>query len=462
MEDHLGISFGSINTGLPKDIVQQIMQAERMPVKQMEVRKEKQSDKSGLVRELIQLTEGIRGHLAVNTNARALREFAVETNEDIVTVTTDKNVAEPGSYQFEVMQLAQKSSAMSSGFADKDKSNIGVGFIQYSLPNGEKKELYVDQDNSSLAAVARLINNDNTNGLRANVINDGSGSDTPWRLLLSLTDTGDANAAHFPHLYFVDGEQDFFLEFERKAHNAKVKIDGFEVELPENKANNLIQGLTIDLRKAAPGEEFTINVSEDKEAIKLKVVDMIDSINKVLAFIKTQNTMDETTDTSRTLGGDIVLQTLESRIRATIFRDIETEFGPKKISDIGVSFQRDGSLAFDDGKFSAAIADNYNIVSQILTGQFNETGKTKGFIDNMTEMTDGVLRVPDGLLQSRRRSLQTNIDQIDRRISTRERMLEQKEKNLKDKFSRLEGTISRIQGQGAGLSNFASQAQQLG
>jgi flagellar hook-associated protein 2 len=454
----LGISFGSINTGLPRDIVQQIMEAERIPVRQMEVRKDNTNEKRSLVSELIGLVEGVRGNLAQNTNARALREFKVEANEEIVSTTADKNIVEPGSYQFEVLQLAQKSSAMSSGFADKDKSNIGVGFLQYTLPSGKRKEVYVDHNNSSLAGVARLINADSENGMRANVINDGSGSDRPWRLIISLDETGRNNQAQFPHFYFVDGEQDFYLEFERKAQNAKVKLDGFEIELEENRTTDLIPGLTIDLRRASPGDEFSINVTEDLDTIRMKVSELVMSVNDVLQFIKTQNEMDAHTDTSRTLGGDIVLQTLESRIRATIFRDVETEFGPKKLSDIGIQFQRDGLLSLDEGKFSSALAENYQVPSQILTGHFTETGKTKGFIDHMTELTDTVLRVPDGLLQSRRRSLQTNIDQIDRRIEQRERTLEQKERNLKDRFSRLEGTISRIQGQGAGIAGLAAQA----
>lgn len=441
------------------------MNAERIPVQRMEQRKGNVAEKRALVDELIGRVESIRGHLARNTNARALRELKVETNEDIVGVSADKSIAEPATYQFEVLQLAQKSSAMTSGFADKDKSYVGVGFIQYYLPDGEKRELYVDQDNSSLSAISALINRDSSNGLRANVINDGSGSETPWRLILSLENTGDENAAHFPYFYFVDGEQDLYLEFERKAHDAKVKLDGFEIELPENNASALIPGVSIDLKRAAPGDEFTINISEDTDAVAVKVSEIIGSLNSVLQFIKEQNTMDETTDTSRTLGGDSALQTLESRIRAAIFRDIDTSDGPKKMSDLGVMFKRDGLLELDETKFAAALKSNYTAISEVLTGRFTESGKSKGFVDHMTELTDTTLRFPDGLLASRRRSLTTNIDQVDRRIEQRERMLEQKEQGLKNKFSRLEGTIARIQGQGAGVAALgaaAPQVQQLG
>lgn len=464
-EDFLGISFGSIATGLPKDIVKQIMSAEQIPVQNMEKQKSKISDKKGLVDQLLKLTEEVRGNLAMNANARALRELKVDTNNEIIGVTTDKNRAMPGSYQFEVLSLAQKSSAMSTGFEDKDESYVGVGFIQYTLPNGETKDVYVDSDSASLNGIAKLINKDPSLGVTANVINDGSGSDEPWRLVLSLQATGDDNAVDFPYFYFVDGDQDFQLEFQREAHDAKVKLDGFEIEAPENKIKELIPGLTIDLKKAKPGEEFTINITEDIDAIGVKVSDLVTKLNAVLKFIKDQNSIDDKTDTSRTLGGDIMLQSLQGRIHAAVFKDVITDTGLHRVGELGLSFNREGTLDFDQKKFQALIGSNYNLAAQILTGTFTEEGeKTEGFMDNLNTTIGTALRVPDGLIQSRKKSLQSNIDQIDRRISQKQKYLEEKEKNLKDKFSRLEGTISKIKSQGAGVANLgaADPVTQLG
>ncbi|MCP4913845.1 MAG: flagellar filament capping protein FliD [Oligoflexia bacterium] len=458
----MGISFGSINTGLPKDIVKQIIEAEKIPLKKMEGRKGKIKDKQALVDELTALMKEVRSNVLANGNARSLKELKVDTNNDIVDVTVDKNVAGNGNYQFEVVSLAQKSSAMSSGFADKDESYLGVGFIQYFLPNGESREIYVDSDNSSLNGIAKMINKDSDNGLNATVIDDGSGSENPYRLLLSLSETGDGQRAEFPYFYFVDGEDDFYLEQEREAKDAVVKIDGFEVEVPENTVKDLIPGMTIDLKKAKPGEEFSIQVGEDKDAVTGKINDFVDSINKVLGFIKEQNNLDENTDTSRTLGGDIILQTIEGRVRNAVFQDVETSDGFKRLSDIGITFQRDGLLAVDQKKFEAVLAKNYNIVSEVLVGRFREDGtKSKGFIDNFGEFAKQALKFPDGILTTRKSGLQSKIDQIDRRIEQRQRIINQKEKNLKDKFARLEGTISRIQAQGSGLAALGAQTPQV-
>ena len=78
------------------------MSAEQIPVQNMEKQKSKINDKKGLVDQLLKMVEEVRGNLALNANARALREFKVDTNNDIIGVTADKNRAVPGNYQFEV------------------------------------------------------------------------------------------------------------------------------------------------------------------------------------------------------------------------------------------------------------------------------------------------------------------------------------------------------------------------
>lgn len=433
----------------------------------MEKRKEKVQDKQKLVNELIDLMQKVKTNLQNNNSARNLRELKVDTNDDVVGVTVDKNVAGTGNYQIEVVELAQKSSAMSSGFGDRNDSYLGVGYIQYFLPNGDSKEIYVDSENSSLDGIAKLINDNPDTGLRATVVNDGSGTDTPWRLLLSYTGTGDANMVEFPYLYFVDGEEDLYLEFEREARDAKVKVDGFEIEVPENKVKDLIPGVTLDLKRAKPGEEFTLKIGEDREAVTGKINDIVETINGVLKFIKDQNTIDEKTDTSRTLGGDLILQTVEGRIRSAVFQDVMTQNGYRRLSDLGITFQKDGLLAMDQKKFEATLANDFEAASQILTGYYTPDGrKSSGFIDNFLATLDSSLKYPDGVLQTRKNAIQSKIADIDRRIEQKQRLLDQKEKNLKEKFARLEETISRIKTQGAGIAALGAQApspvQQLG
>ncbi|HLE11865.1 MAG: hypothetical protein A2504_06870 [Bdellovibrionales bacterium RIFOXYD12_FULL_39_22] len=453
----MGISFGSIGTGLPKDIVQQLLTAEKAPLEQMEAKKGKIETKKKLVEEAIGLVEKIRGNLTANSSVKNLRELKYETRNDIIDVALDKNIAEPGEHQIEVIQLAQKSTAMSSGFKDKDNSYVGVGYIQYTLPNGDNREIYIDSEHASIAGIAKLINNDPESGMTAQVVNDGSGTDTPWRLLISLSETGAGNKAEFPYFYFIDGEDDLYLESQRPAQNAKIKLNGFEIELPSNKNSDLIPGVTLNLKKAMPGEEFSLKISEDVGAITEKVDDLVAKINGVLSFIKAQNTMDAKTDTSITLGGDMSLQSLESRIRRAVFQDVQTTFGPRRFGDLGVQFSREGVLQLDKKKFESVLASDFRAATQILRGIYTEEGvKSYGFMDYLEEAVENCLRAPDGLLLSRKNTFQSNINEMDRRIQDKMRSIAQKEENLKMKFARLESTIANLQKSSAGIASLAA------
>jgi flagellar hook-associated protein 2 len=267
-------------------------------------------------------------------------------------------------------------------------------------------------------------------------------------------------------MYLVDGEVDLYFDQEKPAQDAKVKLDGFEIEVPSNKVTDLIPGVTIDLKKAKIGEEISIDITEDVEKIGTKITSLVDNINNVLKFIKDQNTLDEKTDTSRTLGGDLTLTTIETKIRSAVFTPIATESGTHRIGDYGISFERSGLLKFDQAKFEAALSKDYKAVAQTLTGMYSlEGGKSNGFIDLLEDASKALLSTPNGALQTRKNGLQSQIGNIDRQIATRQRMIASKEEILKAKFARLEETMSKIRGQGAGLAGLAgpmSPVQQLG
>ena len=449
----MGLSLGSINTGLPKDIVQQIIAAERVPIKKMVVRKEKFQNKIKLVDELMDLMKTLRAELIKNRTSQSFRELKTSFPKESVNVTADKNLARTGSHQLEVLQIARRSSAFSNGFKDPDSSNLGVGYFSYELPSGEEREVFIDGEHASLNGLAKLINDDSSIGMTAKAINDGSDSDTPWRLLVTLNDTGRDNIASFPRVYLIDGTQDFYFESERLAQNAKVKLDGFEVETSSNNISDLIQGVNIELKKATVGEEFSIIISEDSQKITEKIETLVDNINAILKFINNQNAIDADSDTSNTLGGDVTLTTFQSQLRSIIFKSYKTPGGSKRLGEFGISFQKNGLLYMDKDKFESSTGKNFKEMSTFFNGFLDGNVKQNGFIDDLSRRIDLSLRTPDGIIASRKRGIQSRIKQIDRRIEQRERLVDQKEKSLKNKFAKLESTMNKIKSQGAGLQS---------
>jgi flagellar hook-associated protein 2 len=282
-------------------------------------------------------------------------------------------------------------------------------------------------------------------GMQASVIQDKVDPDNPFKLILAGKGVGGENKIDFPKIYLLDGDQDFYFDESREAKNGKIKLDGFEIEVPENTLEDLIPGLVIDLKQAAPGKNINLTVQEDREVVAGKAKTFVESVNAVLAFIQQQNTLNEKSDTSKTLGGDQVLRTVEMRLRNLIQGTVVGAGPIQNLSQIGITFNRSGTLEFNEEKFNTILAKNPVDVQQFLAGD----GQSTGLIPRLKSTVNGLMDNMFGPVANKRKSLQSEIDRSDQRIETIERNLVNKETALKRKFANLEETMSRLQGQGA-------------
>lgn len=452
-----GIALGSIASGLPKDLVQQLVEAEREPIKQLEARKQNEEAKLKLAQDLSGKVSTMSTAVKDLTNYRSFRDLmAVNGRPEIMDVTVDKNTAEPGNYQIEVKQLAGRSSMLSNAFEDPDEIQIGAGYFSYELPNGETKEVYIDPDNSTLNGIAKLINSQKDLNLSAIVVNDGTGEDETFRLIISHNKSGEVNDAEFPDFYFLDGDEDFYMDKERPAQNSVLSLNGFDVEFEGNKISTLIPGVTIDLKDAAPGKEFTLKVQEDNKSIRGKVEAMVAKLNEVLKFVQDQNKLDKDSNTRNTLGGDITLQTLEYKIRNLVITPIATDYGNVKMADVGVQFNRSGLLDFNGDKFEKKLNENFDAISQFFTGSPNFDGISSRIEEAAKAMTQS-----QGVVQSRLEGIKRRIKDIDDQIERKEAQVQRTAQALKEKFAKLEGTIAGLKSQQAQVGATMGQASVL-
>ncbi len=453
------VTLGPIASGLPKDIVQRLVDAEREPIRQLEAKKANEQARLKLAQDLMGKVSSITAGIKDLTKFRNFRDLAtVSGRPDLMDVSVDKSIADPGSYQIEVKQLAGRSSIMSNGFEDPNETQIGAGYFSYELPSGEKREVFIDEENSSLNGMAKLINSQKDMDLHAIVVDDGTGSDAPHRLIVTHKKTGEVNDAEFPDFYFLDGDEDFYMDQEHPAQNSILKVNGFDVEFEGNKISTLLPGVTFDLKDAAPGKEFTLNIKEDKQAIKGKIQTMVDKINETLKFVQDQNKLDKDSNTRNSLGGDVTIQNLEFKIRSLITAPRETEFGGFRLADLGITFNRTGLLDIKEEKMEKAVSDNFNMVSQFFTGiEDDGTGFATELKDTITGITQS-----NGLIQSRVDGIKNRIKDIDHQIEMKERQITTTEQNLKEKFAKLEGTIAQMKSQGAALQSLGGGGGLLG
>jgi len=451
-----GIRMTGMASGLPANIVEQIMEAERIPVKQMEQKKTIEDDKYKLITDLEGKINEIPKQIGELVGIRGFTNSKLNSGDpNIINGTADPAEAVTGSWQVEVMQLANKPGALSSGFPDPDTTQIGVGYLKFETPEGIK-EVYVNGGDNTLNGIAKSINRANV-GVRALVMNDRKDKENPFKLMITGLATGDDKQVTFPTVYMLDGDQDFYFEQSRPAQNAKLKVDGFEIEVGENQVKDVIPGVVLDLKQASPGREITITVKEDLEVISGKVKSFVDAYNGVLSFIQQQHKLQKDKSGKERLGpmgGDGMIRTIENTMRRLI---ISPQYGVespiKLVNELGIEFNRNGTLEFKQDKFNKELAKNPPAVAGFLRGD----GINSGFVPSIKREISNMMNSAFGSLAVRKRSIQTKIKGFDEKIERKERQLEKKEESLRNKFAELESKMAKLNQQGASIAGMGQQ-----
>lgn len=435
-----------------KPLIQQILDQEGQPVRQLEARKLKEEAKLKLFQDFKTKFQQLDRVLKPLSTPRQFREFKVDlgAGKDLVSVTLDKDLAEPGQYELEVEALAQRSALISQGFSSEE-TFVGSGFLLLeNAETGQRTEIPIADDQGTLRGLARAINQHPSSPVRAAIIQDASDPALPWKLLMTAKKEGVGEQIDFPSFYLSGGEEDFFIDEERSSQNATLLLDGFEIEAPSNQISNFLPGVNLKLLQKKEDSPFILSITEDYEKMTSKVQDLIQQINPVLEFIIKQNMMDDKTDTSVTFGGDTSLQMVEYQIRQLIhapYAVVESETEEEwslQMGELGIEFDKNGLLTFKPERFQKQMEDRPGLVFQAISGP-------EGFVNKLAQLTFHYTRLFGGGLALKEQGLRSRMDDLDRQIDQKSRYLDQRKQHLIQQFSRLESTLAGLQNQQASL-----------
>lgn len=378
---------------------------------------------------------------------------ATSSKSDQVAVTASTK-AGAGSYQVEVKSLATSSKVALQPFPNTAEAPATFGGGTLTFKVGDKSlEVTVDEGNNTLAGIRDAINAGGKDmGLTATIVTDDAGA----RLVLSSTSTGKgeditvegktANAGlgglSLEELNF-DGtivEPDPSDEAAMKAYregpmtlsaaqSAQISVDGLLITSKTNKIEGAIEGVTLDLKaKTAANEPLTINVAEDKGGVKKQVQSFVDAYNKLIGVINAQTKVtsvgDGKTPVTGALVGDATARTLLGTIRNELV-NAQGDGALRALSDIGITTQRDGTLGIDSAKLDKAMADNFNDLPGLFTGDKGLAARLDEKLKPYTE-TGGILEQRNKVMTETISGIDKQREDLNRRVtSLQERLFKQ-------------------------------------
>lgn len=366
--------------------------------------------------------------------------------------------AASGSYAVDVLQMAkiQRVSTPTTGTFAPAAGKLTIEFGTVKDDGSTKsfesdtpaRTASLDFEGSTLEELRDAINGNATLGIKANIINNG----TAKQLVLSGTDTG-ANMAF--KLTGEDGLAD--LSFDpaataaptdpmyavQAAQDARIRVDGIEVTRGKNTITDVIDDVTITLTKepVAPATSLTgtLSVSEDQSAAKTAVEAFVKAYNEVASTLSSLTSYNAETKTGAALTGDSTARNISNQLRNALNSTIAGLSGASSLSQIGVSFGKDGKLALDSTKFAAALSDPSKEVTAFFTGKEG----VKGFAETLSARLSAFID-SDGLLNSRTEGINSTIKSLTKQYDTMEARLAKMEERYRLQYSNLDTLLNGL------------------
>ncbi len=365
---------------------------------------------------------------------------------DYLSLTTRSN-ARVGTYEVEVLSLAQSSFIRSDGFAATDADLGVVGTLSIDV-GGTVTNLDIDGTNNTLNGIRDAIN-DAEIGAVATTVFDG----TDWHLELRGKDAGAANAVTIVSEPGLPPPQGNVLNLTslRTATDASFEIDGESYTSSSNTVEDAIQGVTLQLLDSpvSGSSPFKISITEDFGTIEQRLKDFVSEYNKVIDFLNEQSKPREGGDDAvKPLAGDSALRSLRSSLGSTVSAESSAvTTGYTSLGSIGIKTDNTGKLSLDSTKLKAALADDLDSVTKMVSD--STTGIGAKLLDVVERRTDSV----DGAIKTRKDAFQASMKDLARRITRGEDQLTVFEDTMRRKFAAMETLVGRLQTQGNSLSS---------
>ncbi|WP_350281817.1 flagellar filament capping protein FliD [Nitrosomonas sp.] len=460
------LSSPGIGSGLDvSGIISKLMEVEQRPLTQLNTKEAKQQAQLSAFGSLKSALSSFQDSVKALAKPSLFNSFkATLADTTLATVSTSSSAA-AGTHQIEVRSLAQAQKIKSETFTTTDtvigSGSLTIEFGTYSggifTANAEKtaKTITIDPAKSTLADIRNTINEANA-GVTASIVNDGNGN----RLVISSKDSGLANAlkisvndtdgnhtdnAGLSKLAFdtsADGVRNMTETV--AAQNAVMVIDGITVEKSSNTISDALEGVTFNLLKANPDTSTTLTIEKDKSSTEAAVKALVTTYNELEKTIGNLSRYDAANKQAAVLTGDSTVRMIQSRVRAMLNGNQSAAGGINSLSELGISFQKDGTLALDNNKLSAVLNDpDKNIAAFFTTQAGDGVTSVEGFASRLSELIDGMTR-SDGLINSRMDGINSMIKGIGKQRDALGHRLEEVEKRLRTQFTALDTMIASM------------------
>ncbi|HUA85569.1 MAG TPA: flagellar filament capping protein FliD [Bryobacteraceae bacterium] len=355
---------------------------------------------------------------------------ATASDNSVASVTVDSSAAtSAGTYTLNVVSAGSATTTLSSAglptVTDPSSSSISSSSTYTLTVNGSNYTVTPAAD--TLNGLTEAINAGDY-GVTATIINIGSPTAPDYRLSLQSTSLGDSS------IQLNDGTQNL-LSVLAAGTPAQYQVDG-QPSTPissDSSTVTIAPGVTANLLEAG---ETTVTVAPDSSAAASALSAFATAYNQALSDLDANHG----TSGGALTGQSIVLQ-LGQQLQSLV-QYSGGSGGVQNLSDLGLTFNSQGQLSFDQATFESAAASDPNDVANFLGSSAGG-----GFLGTATNVLNGLEDVGTGLFAQTQDSYQQQITADNQEITETQSRITTMQNNLTAQMSQADATIASLESQ---------------
>ena len=235
----------------------------------------------------------------------------------------------------------------------------GKSMTEFTEGAGTAVTIDITSANNSLDGLMNAINLANA-GVSASIITDADGSaylslkgtsGAAQAFTLEATTDDDSTLSRFNVGVGASG-----TAMSAVAQNAKLTVDGVAIQRTSNTISDLVDGVKLTLNSTSAGPPVTLGSQTPTAALQQAVSDVVATYNEVMTAIAK-----ETDPINGILRSDPAAKALLQSMKGLTTKSLYTGAAPgapTTLAEIGVTTNRDGTLALDTTRLGKALTDH--------------------------------------------------------------------------------------------------------
>ncbi|MCM3635953.1 flagellar filament capping protein FliD [Paenibacillus camelliae] len=445
-----GLSGSGLDT---TQIVGDLMAVERIPYTNLQNKKSNLQSEQAVFRQLNTKLSALQNLARDLQYSSAYNKNTSKFSASGVATATVGETAVKGSYNIEVLELAQHKVTGLSGIKGNDKNlfldtntdtALGLDTPVFSINTedpdntmtinlGDLGDPSSFKSNADVlkALVTKINNNPTEYGGKATLVDVTGNGD--YRLNITAVKGGNQ-----PIGFELGGESNTFVQ---AATDAKLKIDGIEVTRSTNEINDLIDGITLNLSSKGT---TTLSVERDTSAITNSVESFVKAYNDLIDLMNINLAKPDGEDSINPLQGDTTLKSLKDELYSVFtgivfegnqYVGFMEELGLSVDKYVGPGTPLTGKIAFDKTAFANALSEDPSKVTAVFTDRIGQMWERLS--GTYTSSTQGIIAMKISGYDS-------EIKVVDERLEAMERSLQMKEARLKQQFNNMELMLNSL------------------